>query len=108
MIIPYNNAMLLMSCDKGKEATPFQTTGFLINLAEELKNSGFSKSVAEMFTTVRTKYIKEQEEELLSKVEYTEKDLTVQPVMHRSKVSKEILIPKSTNNPDDSDEQDSQ
>jgi len=42
MINPYDNAMLLMSCDRDQGAASFQTTGFLINLPKELKNAGFS------------------------------------------------------------------
>jgi len=108
MINRYDDVMLLMSCDKDQGATPFQTTGFLINLAKELKNAGFSKTVAEMFTTVRTKYIKEQEEELLHKFGYTGKGLIAEPVMYSSESSKDILIPKPTSKPAESDEQDSQ
>jgi len=104
MINRYDDAMLLMSCDKGQEATPLQTTGFLTILAKELERARHLQTVAKMFTTVRTKFIEEQEEEFLRGFGYTGKDLTVNPVMYSSESSKDILIPSSTSKPSESDE----
>jgi len=104
MIIPYDDAMLLMSCDKEQE-TPFdEKDGFLIHLAKELKQVGFSQTVTEMFLEASKKFVDKQKEiHGNALLEFDGK-----PVMYRSEPSKDILIPSSISKPSESDEQDSQ
>jgi len=62
MINPYDDAMLLMSCDKGQETPLDEKDGFLIHLAKELKQVGFSQTVAEMFLAASKNYVDKQKE----------------------------------------------
>jgi len=104
MINRYDDAMLLMSCDKGQDTPLDEKDGFLIHLAKELKQAGFSQTVADMFLTASKKYVvKQKENHGNALLEFNGK-----PVKFCSKVSKDILIPSSTRNPSESDEQDSQ
>ncbi|KAF6030355.1 hypothetical protein EB796_011340 [Bugula neritina] len=104
MINRYDDAMILMSCDKGQDTPLDERDGFLIHLAEELKQLGILPTVSEMFLAASKKYVDKQKENH----KIIQEDFDGKPRMYRSEPSKDILIPSSTSKPSESDEQDSQ